>query len=143
MKRTRILACLLNFYSMSAVADYECILKLAHTEDLHKTIAEKTLTIGQGEMKSGNMGTLFVEFEKNRKKTSLDINAVLSGWKGEEDASVVIIRRTKKRYSGVAETVSEIMTVKGDDKLTGWFDAYKLEMNCLVKDGEPMAPQES
>jgi hypothetical protein len=137
MKRTRILAYIFNLYSMSAVAGYDCTLKLAHNEDLYKTVAEKTLSIETGEMNSGNMGTLFVEFEKNRKKISLDINAVMSGWKGEEDATVVIIRRTKKRYSTSSETVSEIMTVKGDNKLTGWFDAYKLDMSCKVQASAP------
>lgn len=137
MKRTRILAYIFNLYSMSAVAGYDCDLKLAHNEDLYKTIAEKTLSIKEGAMNSGNMGTLYVEFEKNRKKISLDINAVMSGWKGEEDATVVIIRRTKKRYSTSSETVSEIMTVKGNNKLTGWFDAYKLEMSCQVTAAAP------
>jgi hypothetical protein len=117
---------------MSAVADYQCVLKLAHNDDLYKTIAEKTLTIEEGKMKSGNMGTLFVEFEKNRKKISLDINAVMSGWKGEEDATFVMIRRAKKRYSLSSHTVSDIMTVKGNDSMTGWFDSYKLDINCLV-----------
>ncbi len=132
MKITRILAYLFNLYSMSAVADYQCVLKLAHNDDLYKTIAEKTLTIEEGKMKSGNMGTLFVEFQKNRKKISLDINAVMSGWKGEEDATFVMIRRTKKRYSLSSHTVSDIMTVKGNDSMTGWFDSYKLDINCLV-----------
>ena len=131
-KRTRALAYLLNLYSMSAVAGYECVLKLAHTEDLNTTVAEKTVTIDQGRMTSGNMGTLFVEFERNRKRISIDINAVMSGWKGEEDASFIMIRRTKKRYSNSSATISEIMTVKGDDQMTGWFDSYKLEISCKV-----------
>ena len=129
-KRTRALAYLINLYSMSAVAGYECVLKLAHTEDLHTVVAEKTVTIAQGKMTSGNMGTLFVEFERNRKRISIDINAVMSGWKGEEDASFIMIRRTKKRYSNRSSTISEIMTVKGDDQMTGWFDSYKLDISC-------------
>ena len=137
MKNTRILAFIFNLYSMSAVAGYDCTLKLAHNEDLYKTIAEKTLSIETSAMNSGNMGTLFVELAKNRKKISLDINAVMSGWKGEEDATVVIIRRTEKRYSSSSQTVSEIMTVKGDNKLTGWFDSYKLDMSCKVSAAAP------
>jgi hypothetical protein len=130
MKRTRILAYMLNLYSMSAVASYECTLKLAHSEDLNMTIAEKVLTIGRGEMKSGNMGTLYVEFEKKKKTISLDINAVMSGWQNEEDATFVILRRTKTRRNTSAETISEIMGLKGDDQRTGWFDSYKLDINC-------------
>ena len=129
-KRTRALAYLINLYSMSAVAGYECVLKLAHTEDLYTTVAEKTVSIDQGRMISGNMGTLFVEFERNPKRISIDINAVMSGWKGEEDASFIMIRRTQKRYSNSSSTSSEIMTVKGDDQMTGWFDSYKLDISC-------------
>ena len=41
-----------------------------------------------------------------------------------------MIRRTKKRYSNSSSTISEIMTVKGDDQMTGWFDSYKLDISC-------------
>lgn len=134
MKRTRIIAMLFNFYSMSAVAGYECVLKLAHIEDLYKTVAEKTLLIERSNMSAGSMGTLFVELDKRNKKISLDINAVMSGWQGEEDATFVIIRRESKRRSHRAETVSEKMTLKGDSSMTGWFDSYKLEIECKVRD---------
>jgi len=137
MKKTKVLAYLISFHSMSSLASYECQLKLARNDDIDSTIAEKTLTIDQGRMNSGNMGTLFVEYEKNRKKISLDINAVMSGWRGEEDATFVIIRRIKKRYSTNAETLSEILTVKGNDKITGWFDSYKLDISCQVKEPSP------
>lgn len=130
MKRARILAYIFNLYSMSAVAGYECTLKLAHSEDLNKVIAEKVLVIGRGEMKSGNMGTLFVEFEIKKHLISLDINAVMSGWHNEEDATFVILRRNKTRRNTSAETISEIMNLKGDDQITGWFDSYKLDINC-------------
>jgi len=137
MKRTRILAYLFNIYSMSAVAGYDCTLKLFHTNDLNKVIASKTLSIAQGRMNSGNMGTLYVEFEKNRKKISIDINAVLNGWSSEEDATFVMIRRTKKRYSSSVETISEIMNVHGNDQMVGWFDSYKLDINCQVTATSP------
>ena len=134
MKRTRILAYILNLYSMSAVAGYDCNLKLAHSTNPDQVIGEKTLTIAQGNMNSGNMGTLFVESENNRKKISLDINAVMSGWDSDENATFVMIRRTKKRYSTSSSTVSEIMTIKGNDHVTGSFDSYKLDINCKVTD---------
>jgi hypothetical protein len=41
-----------------------------------------------------------------------------------------MIRRTKKRYSNSSSTISEIMTFKGDDQMTGWFDSYKLDISC-------------
>jgi hypothetical protein len=132
MKRTRIIAYIFNLYSMSAVAGYDCVLKLAHNDDLYKTVAEKTITIEQGAMRSGSFGTLLVESEQRHKRISLDINAVMSGWKGEEDASFVVLRRTMKRSSNETQTVSEVMTVQGDEKMTGWFDAYKLDIKCQV-----------
>lgn len=134
MKRTRFLALIFNLYSMSAVASYECVMKLAHIEDLYTTVAERTLTVKKGTMDAGSMGTLYVESEKKNKKISLDINAVLSGWAGEEDATIVMIRRERKKRSTRAETISEKMTIKGDNSMTAWFDSYKLEIQCQVKD---------
>ena len=132
MKKARILAYLFNLYSMSAVAGYECTLKLAHSDDLNKTIAEKVIVISGGEMKSNNMGTLYVEFEKGRKKTTLDINALISGWQNEEDATFVILRQTKVKKTITAQTISDVMKLKGDDQLTGWFDSYKLDISCRI-----------
>lgn len=134
MKRTRIIALFFNLYSVSAVAGYECHLKLSHTEDPHKVIAEKSVRIEEGRIISGYMGTLFTEDAKKRKETSLDINAVMSGWKGEEDASIVIIRRATNKRNVETNTISEVMTVKGDNSLTGWFDSYKLDISCEVKE---------
>ena len=132
MKRTKLIAYIFNLYSMSAVAGYECTLQLAHTENLHQVVAEKVLTINKSEMRSGNMGTLFVESAKKKKQITLDINAVLSGWPGEEDANLVVIRKTQKKHSGSVQTISEIMNVQGNNQLTGWFDSYKLDVRCKV-----------
>jgi len=44
----------------------------------------------------------------------------------------VILRRTKTRRTASSETISEIMNLKGDDQLTGWFDSYKLDINCRI-----------
>ena len=129
MKRTKLLAYIFNLYSMSAVAGYECTLKLAHTEDLKQVVAEKVLTINRAEMRSGNMGTLFVESAKRNKQTTLDIHAVLSGWQGEEDMNLVVIRKTQKKHSANVSTISEIMNVQGNNQLTGWFDSYKLDVS--------------
>lgn len=136
-KRTRLLACLLNFYSMSAVASYECVLKLAQNNDLNTVIGEKTLIAAPGTMNSGNLGTLFVEFENNRKKISLDINAVMNGSVGKENATFVMIRRTTKRFSIKSSTVSDVLTLKGSDQVEGWFDTYKLDISCQVAASYP------
>lgn len=134
MKKARILAYMMNLYSMSAAAGYECHLKLAHTEDLYKTIAEKTVSIGRGEMNAGKLGTLFVESQKGNKIVSLDINGVMSGWRGEEDATFVILRSTQKKRSTKTNTVSEKISLKGRESVTNWFDSYMLDIKCEVID---------
>lgn len=133
MIRTRIIACFFNLYSMSAVAGYECVLQLSHTENLDKVIAEKTVHIGNHQMRAGSEGILFVEYQKGKKKTTLDINSVMSGWEDEEDATFAVIRWTSNRRNVRGEAVSEKFTLKGDDELTGWFDSYKLDISCQVK----------
>ena len=136
MKRTRVLAYFFNLWSMSAVAGYECHLKLAHNDDLYKTVAEKTVSIEQGQMRSGNMGTLLVESQKGNRIVSLEINSVMSGWKGDEDAAFVILRKSQKKHSSKTSTVSEVMNIKGNDSITSWFDDYMLDIKCEVNNDE-------
>lgn len=133
MKRTRILAYLFNLYSMSAVAGYHCQLSLSHTEDLKATVAQKALQVKTGNLNSGNMGTLLVENSNFRKTVAVEINAVMSGWSNEEDATFVMMRTVRKKKSTNAERISEVITVKGNDHETLWFDSYKLEIDCSVK----------
>lgn len=132
MRKARMLAYLLNLYSISATAGYECHLKLAHTEDLYKTIAEKTVSITSGQMSAGKLGTLFVESQKGNKIVSLDINGMMSGWRGEQDATFVILRSTQKKRSVKTNTVSEKISIKGSDSVTNWFDNYMLDIKCEV-----------
>jgi hypothetical protein len=134
MRKARVLAYILNLYSMSAAAGYECHLKLAHTENLYKTIAEKTVSIGVGRMNAGKLGTLFVESQRGNKIISLDINGVMNGWRGEEDATFVILRTTQKKRSTKTNTVSEKINIKGRDSVTNWFDNYMLDIKCEVNE---------
>lgn len=133
MKRTRLLAYLFNLYSISAVAGYHCQLSLSHSEDLKTPIAQKVLKVKTGNLDSGNMGTLFIENSNRRKTIALEINAVMSGWVNEEDATLVMMRTKRKKSSTRAERISERITVKGDGHQTLWFDDYKLEIDCQVK----------
>jgi hypothetical protein len=132
MKRTKILAYIVNFYSMSAVAGYECALQLAHTENLKEVVAEKVISIPTGEMRSGSIGSLFVESLKGKRKTFIEGRAVLSGWEGEEDLNLVMMRTTEKRSSLETGRISETITLKGDQIETAWFDNYKLDVNCKM-----------
>jgi hypothetical protein len=133
MKRTKFLALCFNVFSMSAVAGYECELKLAHMEDFQTTIATRTVQVGKNKMESGNMGMLFMESENRRRRISLDINAMMNGWEGEEDAAFVILRRTRKKSSADAVRLSEVVMLEGNQKTTAWFDAYKVDIECKLK----------
>ena len=85
-------------------------------------------------MNAGNMGVLFVESESKRRQTTLEINGVMSGWENEEDASFVIIRREKRKHSSkIQRLTDQVIMVKGNDKTTGWFDSYKLDVECKTK----------
>ena len=128
-----VVALFLCLSSFQAFAGYECELKLSRAHALEETLAEKKLTIGSNEIKSGGHGTLFVENSKKKKVVTLEINAALSGWENEEDITLVILRKTKKKSSSVEDTISESFTLKRNDEFVGWFDSYKLDIRCEVK----------
>lgn len=133
MKKVRVLAYLLNLYSMSAAAGYECQLKLAHVDDLYKTVARKTVSIGTSEMSAGFGGTILVESKRGKNINSLEIGSVMSGWKGDEDAMFVIHRRIATKHSTRSTAISEEIRIKGNDVVTSWFDNYMLDIKCETK----------
>ncbi len=135
MIMSRGLALILTFASFTAAAGYECTLKLSRTDAVLRVIAEKKLRVEDGERSSGNLGTLHVESVNGKKQVSLDINALLNGEKNKENATFVILRRTKKVNSILkAKTVSEVMNLKGNDSLSGWFEHYLIDADCEVKE---------
>jgi len=134
MKRTKLLAYIFNLYSMSAVAGYECTVQLTNIEDPMISSSEKMISIDRNELKSRNMGTFAIESQESKRLTSIQMNAVMSGWQGEEDIHFVMMRRFEKRSKVKFETISEIMSVKGDKSSTFWFDNYRLDIDCNVKD---------
>ena len=134
MKRTKLLAYIFNLYSMSAVAGYECTVQLTNIEDPMISSSEKMISIDRNELKSRNMGTFAIESQESKSLTSIQMNAVMSGWQGEEDIHFVMMRRFQKRSKIKFETISEIMSVKGDKSSTFWFDNYRLDIDCNVKD---------
>lgn len=133
MKWTRLLAMFFNLYSMSAVAGYECMIHLSSSDDIQKIIASKTISVESGEMISGDFGTLLVESSSKNKKISLAISAVMSGWKGSEDASLIVHRTSEKNEDTRSVAVSDSMTFKDTDSITSWFEEYKIDINCQVK----------
>lgn len=134
MKRTKLLAYIFNLYSMSAVAGYECTVQLTNIEDPMISSSEKMISIDRNELKSRNMGTFAIESQESKRLTSIQMNAVMSGWQGEEDIHFVMMRRFQKRSKVKFETISEIMSVKGDKSSTFWFDNYRLDIDCDVKE---------
>ena len=134
MKRTKLLAYIFNLYSMSAVAGYECTVQLTNIEDPMISSSEKMISIDRNELKFRNMGTFAIESQESKRLTSIQMNAVMSGWQGEEDIHFVMMRRFQKRSKVKFETISEIMSVKGDKSSTFWFDNYRLDIDCDVKE---------
>jgi hypothetical protein len=134
MKRTKLLAYIFNLYSMSAVAGYECMVQLTNIEDPMISSSEKMIRIDRNELRSRNMGTFAIESQESKRLTSIQMNAVMSGWQGEEDIHFVMMRRFEKRSKIKFETISEIMSVKGDKSSTFWFDNYRLDIDCDVKE---------
>jgi hypothetical protein len=122
---------LVSALSLTASAGYECGLKLAHTEDLYKTIAEKTVTIGET-MRSGSEGTLYTELQKGKTTVTLEIRSVIDGWAGTEDATFVVMRKISKKKKSQQLPISEKITLKGDQTDRLWFDTYKLDINCRI-----------
>jgi hypothetical protein len=119
---------------MSAVAGYECTVLLTNIEDPMISTSEKMIRIDRNELKSRNMGTFAIESQESKRLTSIQMNAVMSGWQGEEDIHFVMMRRFEKRSKVKFETISEIMSVRGDKSSTFWFDNYRLDIDCNVKE---------
>ena len=132
MKRTKFLAYVVNFFSMSAVAaGLECQMNLAHVEDLYHNVAEKIVSVESGKIRSGNLGTLYVESQKRGSRSQLDLHAVLTGWDQTEDANFVVIRKLiKKDKIKSSVRISEILNLKAHEQKTFWFDQYRLDINC-------------
>lgn len=133
-KTTRLLALCLNFYSISAVADYQCVLQLKSIVNPDKIVAEKTYIIERSNMRAGSLGELHLESKKRKKKVTFEVNGVMSGWAGEEDAVFVIMRRETTRRSHHIQAFSNKIEVKGNDIGFGsTFDLkYDVEVRCKV-----------
>jgi hypothetical protein len=128
----RIFVLIFNVISMNALAGYECNFQLAHIEDLNTTIATKTARIDRT-LRSGSEGTFIIESEKKKKKVSLELRSVMDGYEGSEGATFVVMRRFTKRNNSELEKISETITLTGEESQRLWFDNYKLEIQCHIK----------
>lgn len=120
------------FLSVKAFAGYQCELKLAHSEDLYKTIATKVIKAKDADMKSFSVKDLFIEQKDKKKTISLSINAFMSGWSGEEEMVLAVFRRKEKKSDVNLVLISEKVSLRGNDQDTLWFDSYKLDIDCSI-----------
>jgi hypothetical protein len=130
MKRTKLLAYIFNLYSMSAVAGYDCVLHLYNNQQLDQPLAVKSMLIEQDEMRAFNPGTLLVERTTWRRKQSLELNATLGGWTGDEHATFLFLRKQQRRFSADSEAITEPIQLKGNQEISHWFDKYVVNIKC-------------
>ncbi len=120
------------FFCLKAFAGYECQFELSHTEDLRTTIASKTISASSKDMRSLMIHDYFIEMEKGNKTRSVALNIFIDGWEGEEEITLAAFRRNQKKQNVTYDVISEKVSLRGNDKDTLWFDAYKLEIDCSI-----------
>jgi len=119
-------------FCLKAFAGYECKFELAHTEDLRAPLVQKTMTASSKDMRSQMIKDFFIEKEKGNKVQSVALNAFIDGWEGEEEITIAMFRRNQKKSDVTLQVISEKVSLRGNDKDTLWFDAYKLEIDCSI-----------
>jgi hypothetical protein len=119
-------------FCLKAFAGYECKFDLAHVEDLRSSVAKKTITASEKDMRSEMVKDFFVEMEKENKSRSVALNVFIDGWAGEEEMTVAVFRRNQKKSNVDLRLISEKVSLRGSDRDTVWFDVYKLEIDCSV-----------
>lgn len=119
-------------FCLKAFAGYECKFDLAHTEDLRTSVAKKTITASEKDMRSEMVKDFFVEMEKENKSRSVALNVFIDGWAGEEEMTVAVFRRNQKKSNVDLRLISEKVSLRGSDRDTVWLDVYKLEIDCSV-----------
>jgi hypothetical protein len=130
--RIKILFFILNFYSMSVAADYECLLNLYNSDET--LLAVKRISVAHTQAISGDQGILYTEYQKGKKtKTTLNIRTVINGCEKEEEASFQVIRHTFERKKYNAEIVSEEFFLDGTSHLVGRFENYRLDIDCKIR----------
>jgi hypothetical protein len=120
------------FFCVKAFAGYECKFDLAHTEDLYKTVASKTITATSKDLRSEMIKDFFIELEKGNRIRSVALNIFIEGWAGEEEMTVAVFRRNQKKSDVDLKLIADKVSLRGDDRDTVWFDVYKLDIECAI-----------
>lgn len=115
--KVRILCFFLNFYSVSAAAGYDCILKLSHVDAIDRVKITEILTLEKGVHfgKAGKLGQLY------------SVEAYTNAQRAEEEIEFLISDNRDGRI------VSEKIAIKGTGRAVTFFDSYKLVSNCEVR----------
>lgn len=127
-----LLGSMVLLFSFGASAAYQCTFKLFHTEDLYSQIAERTVTVGDSDMKTIHVDNFFIEKEKGRKSEALTLKMFMDGWKGEEEMAANVFRKYSRRSTSEIVRISERVSLRGNAQDTLWFDTYKLDVTCSL-----------
>jgi hypothetical protein len=117
-------------FSFNAFAGYECELKLAHTEDLYKTIAQANISATDRDLRTIHLKEFFIEEKTKRKTISVSVQAAMVGWAGEEEVAVAVFRRSVKNFSIETTSLNRKLSIKGSEAGSLWFENYKLDIKC-------------
>jgi hypothetical protein len=115
--RLRIICFIFNFYSISAVAGYDCILKLSHVDSVDRVKVTEVLTMERGVRygTAGKLGQLY------------SIEAYTNAQVAEEEIELSI------SDSKDGHVVSEKIALKGNSKAVTFFDSYQLVSSCEIR----------
>jgi hypothetical protein len=111
MYRVKIIAYIINFYSISAVAGYQCTIKMSDVSRPDQVVAAKMISIQDG-IRSGSEGEIL---------KGMDVDAYLNGQQMEEEVEIVLNKK---------DSSSDKISLKGTGTTTAWFEHYKVETSC-------------
>lgn len=122
----RYFALLFLVLSFNAFAGYQCELALSEGDKIDKTVATKTVIASEKDLRS----EIIDNFYTLTGDRTLVLKIFIDGWSGEEEMSATVFRKIKAGEK--LEPVSERVSLRGNDKETLWFDAYKLKVTCSL-----------
>lgn len=121
----KILLLLVTFLSFEAFAGYQCEFSLTENNDMNKVIATKRVEASPKDLRSEMIENFFVT-----DKAALSVKVFIDGWLGEEEMTAEVLKKTEDNEK--LESVSEKVSLRGDDRGSVWFDSYKLNVNCSL-----------
>lgn len=111
ISRVRILAYLINFWCMSAVAGYQCTMTFSNIEAPEKIVAAKLISIEDG-IRSGSEGRIL---------NKVNIEAFINGQASEQEAEILLSTDSE---------LSDKIELKGEGKSVSYFSVYRIVTSC-------------